>query len=541
MIVASWNPIPALVSHHSTFDRSVRPLLCALGLLLSEAAVAQEVKTIRLEGVSAMPPETLLGAARGIAEGKTFDPGLRSVLAQELEKIYRQRGYTLARVTGIEVSEDGTLTVALAEGRLREVVLRGLTRTRPGVLQAVLRLKPGAIWREDIVAEDRSRLARLGIFDDIQVAARAPGTPDEDEKASRALSAPPTDELGLFDLIVRVKERSTGNVAATVGYNDGTGFVGFVDLSEANLSGSARQVSLQWQRIADATLLSDGTFLSQRPRQAFSLGLAQPALKPGSLGLQASIYNQNTVFLPFFGGVGETLRSYEKRIGGRIEGSKSLGKTLSGLITLRQDRVGYESDIPAGLLLGTSERETASALVGAWGIGLQADGRDVRDQPRRGFLHRLSLERAGGLFGGDVRFTQARLDLRQYEALGESPQSPVLAVRLLGGTSSGETPLPEQFFLGGFELLRGYELFSLRGDRMLLGSAEVRFPLGEGMSGVAFGDFGNAWRPGQALRAGNLKATLGVGLRFASPLGPIRFDLAHGDRIRTYVSLGQSF
>ena len=114
-------------------------------------------------------------------------------------------------------------------------------------------------------------------------------------------------------------------------------------------------------------------------------------------------------------------------------------------------------------------------------------------------------------------------------------------MRLLGGTSTGDVPLSEQFFLGGFELLRGYEFFSVRGDKMALGSAEVRVPLGADTAGVLFVDAGNAWLPGQNVSASGLKVGGGVGLRFQSPLGPIRFDLAFGNRSRTYISLGQSF
>ncbi|MGC4046607.1 MAG: BamA/TamA family outer membrane protein [Armatimonas sp.] len=516
-------------------------LTLAATVLIVQAASAQEVKSVQLEGVSVFPKAELLTAARGFVEGKTLDDSARERLARGIEGIYQQRGYTLARVSSIDLSESGVLTITIAEGKVREVILRGLKRTRPAVLRAALRTRAGDVWREDIVSEDRDRLARLGIFDDIQIAPRAPGVPDDKDKDSKTPVSAPSDELGVFDMVVRVKERSTGNVAATVGYNDGTGFVGFLDLSETNLAGSAQQVSLQWQRISDSILLNDGTFLDGRARQAFSLGLVQPALKPNSVGIKASIYNQNTVFLPFFGGVSETLRSYERRAGGRIEASRAINKNLSGFFSLRNDRVGYEDDTPEELFLGTSTFERSDANIGAWGFGLQADRRDQPNNPTRGFLHRISIERAGDLFGGDVSFTQTKLDLRQYNALGTSSHSPILALRLLGGNSSGSVPLPEQFFLGGFDLLRGYDLFAIRGDRMLLGSAEVRFPLGDGMSGVAFGDFGNAWRPGQSVRPGNLKGGIGVGLRFASPIGPIRFDIARGDKVRTYVSLGQSF
>jgi outer membrane protein assembly factor BamA len=358
-------------------------------------ARAQDVRSVRLEGVSALPYPELQALTEGLARAKPLDDDLRQTLARAIEGAYREKGYSLARVVSIELDEKtGELRIALAEGRLREIVLRGLTRTRPGVLRAALQLKPGMLFRDDLARDDRERLARLGLFDDIQIAPRAPGAPDEKDAPK---TPTPTDELGVFDLVVRVKERSTGNVAATVGYGEGTGFVGFLDLSEANLGGRARQVSLQWQRIANSLLLSDGTFFNERPRQAFQLGLVQPALKPGSVGFRANIYNQNTVFLPFFGGVNESLRSYEKRAGGRLEASRQVSKKLAGFVSVRSDEVGYESDTPPELLLGTSTPETAPARIGAWGLGLQADGRDRLDSPRRGFLHRLWSERADSL------------------------------------------------------------------------------------------------------------------------------------------------
>ncbi len=132
-------------------------------------------------------------------------------------------------------------------------------------------------------------------------------------------------------------------------------------------------------------------------------------------------------------------------------------------------------------------------------------------------------------------------DLRSYAPLGNRPQSPILALRLLGGRVDDNAPLSEQFWLGGYELLRGYDLFSIRGSRMLLSSTELRVPLGPGFQGVVFTDIGNAFRPGDAVRFGNLKGSGGLGLRFLTPIGPIRLDVAYGNQIQTYVSLGQSY
>lgn len=513
-----------------------RPALALLAsLALGATARAQSV---RFEGVTVVPQELLRARLSALKPDAVLDAELRARIAQTVEGVYKERGFSLARLVGVERAEDGALIVTLAEGRVREILTRGAKRTKTSVVRAALALKPGDVWSDNAVRDARERLFRLGIFDDVQIASRAPGAPDPtrgDEKPSAATPAE-ADTLGVVDVVIRVKERTSGNVAATVGYADGAGFIGFVDLSEANLGGSARQVSLQWQRVADVVPLTDGSFQATRPRQAFQLALRQPALTSKSASLAVDVYDQNTVLLPYFGANVETIRSYEKRSGGRLEVGKSVGRALTGFVSLRSDVVGYDKSVPVDFLAGATASELAPTRVGAWGIGLAADGRDRADFPRRGFLHRVQVESAGSLLGGQRNFTRATLDLRRYAALGPNSSAPTLALRLLGGSATGDVPLPEQFYLGGFELLRGYELFSSRGTKMALGSAEVRFPLGDGMTGVAFTDVGGAGKSSIAL-----KGSVGVGLRFASPIGPIRFDLARGDRFQTYVSLGQSF
>jgi outer membrane protein insertion porin family len=99
-------------------------------------------------------------------------------------------------------------------------------------------------------------------------------------------------------------------------------------------------------------------------------------------------------------------------------------------------------------------------------------------------------------------------------------------------------PLSESFWLGGFDL-RGYEFDEFRGDRMVLFSGEMRFPVLEGIQGVVFLDAGDAWRKGESVQ---LNVGGGVGVRFFTPFGAIRLDLAAGKRrVFTYVTLGQPF
>lgn len=503
------------------------------------AAVAQEsvptVQRVEVLGASVLSAAQLADIARSVLEGKHPEPSLMRRAFDAIREAYRQRGYSLAQVTSYQIDPQGTLQVTVAEGRIRRILYQGNQRTKASVLKEALSLREGMIYREETIQEDRARLARLGIFSDILILGRVPD--DSDAKKPEVPTATSSDLLGLVDLVVRIKEAQTGNVAATVGYGDQTGLVGFVNLSEANLFGTGNRVSAQWQRFGRVIFQNDGTFLQEPPRTAFDISFQRPAFGPRSMTYGVSAYDQNTIFLPTFGMPIETLRSYERRKGGSGFIGKQLGRRGNVSLTARRDLVGYDV-VPDRLNPPVIDLSRARATVAALGVVLQIDTRDRADNPHNGGLDRLRTESAGPQFGGDRRFSQASLDLRRYTPLGliNKPNA-TLAFRLFGGASTGQVPLSEQFFLGGFELLRGYEFFSIRGDRMALGSVEARVPLGADTSGVLFVDTGNAWGAG----TNGFKTSFGAGLRFQSPFGPIRLDVAVGDRVRTYLSLGQSF
>lgn len=518
--------------------------LAALAAAVSHARaqeVAPPLHGVEIVGATAVPTETLRAAAGAVSVGRPGGAETVRAAVEAVLAIYRQKGFSLTQIAETDVLADGILRLRVAESRIRRVVVRGNQRTREATIRAALSVRPGELYRDVQVQEDRTRLARLGIFADVSVAPRGPGAADEPAGApeSREKEAAPDDEIGLVDIVVRVKEQQTGNVAATVGYGDATGLIGFVDLSENNVLGTGQRVALQWQRTARVIALDDGTLTEENPRMAFSLSYARPALGARRTAFGVDLYDQNTVFLPFFGNNTETLRTYERRRGAALRVGREMGPAWSLFLTARRDAIGYDA-VP-DRLMPPAEIGRAAATVAALGFSLQVDRRDAIDSPHRGFLHQLDFEDAVGRFGGDRKFRQARLDLRQYVPLDTRRHGPLVAWRFLGGVSSGDVPLPEQFFLGGFDLLRGYDLFSVYGDRMLLGTAEIRVPLGQGLAGVVFSDVGNAWRSGTPFRPARLRAGSGLGLRFLSPIGPIRFDIAYGSRVQTYISLGQSF
>jgi outer membrane protein insertion porin family len=181
-------------------------------------------------------------------------------------------------------------------------------------------------------------------------------------------------------------------------------------------------------------------------------------------------------------------------------------------------------------------------------------------------LGRANLTDTGPDAFGSSNFGKYVTDLRRYVPLRahratnpaerQRERVPVLALRLMGGLSSGKLPYFEQFFIGGADSLRGYLEDRFWGSRMFLASTEFRYPLASSLMGVAFADLGDAWASSSDFQFSdptlqtryqqhtNFSPSYGVGfgIRVVTPLGPLRLDYAIGkEGGRTHFSIGHSF
>jgi outer membrane protein assembly factor BamA len=187
---------------------------------------------------------------------------------------------------------------------------------------------------------------------------------------------------------------------------------------------------------------------------------------------------------------------------------------------------------------------------------------------RRGSIVNVHLERAGARPWGDFNYTEITLEARHYKTIGRFG---VVALRGRIGTIDGQgpdesdVPFFKRYFLGGSNSLRGwgrFEVSPLSGSGLPIGghsmvemSSELRTPLFGKASLVLFADAGSvassAWN-----FADELRYDAGPGLRYLTPVGPIRVDLAfqlnripnllvdgepESRRWRVHFSLGQAF
>ena len=481
-----------------------------------------QVAKFDIRGVKVIPISHLTSKLRRLESVSTQS------VATAIQGAYKAEGYPLAVVTDVEKQGDNWV-VNVAEGRIRKIIVVGSKKSNLAQVDRFLDLQVGNPYHLPTSQRDRARLARLGAFADVQIA------PIVGDDAA-------IDELGTVDVKVTLKDTQTGNVAATVGYGDFTGFTGFVSLTENNLFGSLNQAQLNWQRWSFLTLDAFGNFVQQPARQAFSVSLQHPVANAKSSGIDVSLYDQNTLFLPTFSSNVETLRNYEQRKGGNARLGRRFGRN-EVWFGYRHDDVSMAA-APDSLGASPSELAASVGTVSAIRFQVGSDSRDNAVNPQTGTNWRISTESASLFLGGTTSFSKSEMDFRSYHRL--SPETPTrkqgltLASRTMLGVTSGSVPLTEQFYLGGFDLMRGYDLYSLRGASMFLQTAELRVPVSDSVTGAFFVDYGGA-SAGTSISGKDLKTGIGAGLRFATPFGPIRLDFAVGRRLQTYVSLGQNF
>jgi outer membrane protein insertion porin family/translocation and assembly module TamA len=235
------------------------------------------------------------------------------------------------------------------------------------------------------------------------------------------------------------------------------------------------------------------------------------------------------------------------------------------------DRARNDLTLTTALIALGLDRNTQqqAGTLNAIGIDAQHSTADNLLNAHRGYQIAGHVEEAGKGVGGTFSYYAASVDGRYYLPLNHNQL--VLASRLqLGalappGNDQTRVPFSKRYFLGGATSVRGwgqYELGPLSGgvpiggDSMLAFSEEIRAMLHGNLGGVLFLDGGNVWEDRWHFNLSDLRYAIGPGLRYQTPVGPIRFDLGYQlnpipgllvngvpqtRRWRIHFSIGQAF
>lgn len=463
------------------------------------------VGEIRIAGDNAVPADRMREAVR-LKRGDVFD---RETLIQDLlnlstlmkdkgyaeanvrPQVEKRKEYPLADVT--YVAEQGTLF------RFGRVEVVGNTKTYDKVARRQFEVADGKTYSETALKESKENLVRTSYFKDVKVTTSQSPTA-HDEK----------------DVKVEVQEGPTGTLSGGLGFSSIDKLFGVVQVSENNLFGRGWKSSLNSQFGARKTV--------------FSLDFREPNLFDTDYSLLLNAYNSSTRYTDF----------QRKARGGKIGLGYNFTRLTSGSLSYRHDssEILETGAVASSILLdefnkGTQQTRSVS-------LNLTRNSTDRYVDPTRGSVQSASVEYAGGPFGGSSRFLKYFLTEKVYFPVLESS---VLSGNLMWGhvasTEGGaRIPIFERFFLGGPYSVRGFKSRSLSpadpntgelygGNKELVFNAEFVFPLMKevGFKGVVFFDAGNTWRqsewPG---KDEGLRYSAGFGVRWYSPMGPLRFE-----------------
>jgi len=456
-----------------------------------------------------------------LKEGDVFNRSAIRAMARDITDRYSAIGRARAEITPTTDVQNDTRRVDVvltiregAEIYVERINITGNTRSSEKVLRRELRVVEGELFTHQKLVRSRQRLFNLGYFDEVNASVESGSTPDR------------------VVVNVDVKERATGIFSIGAGYSSLDGIFGVLDVTQRNLFGRGQEVFLRVRFGAKS--------------QLGLVGFTEPYLFDIPLRAGVDFYEREREFDDFT----------EERLGGDLRASYPLTEyvTLSSVYRLENVKIGDVADDATDDL----KKEAGTKLNSVIEFTLARDTRDNIFEPTRGSRHVIDVNFAG--LGGDTRF---------YRVVGETVwffPLPVLdlvwAARGLSGYARGwggeEVPIFERFFLGGATSLRGQRTRSvgpkdakgegIGGTSEVLFSTELLIPVFPRFRFALFFDAGNAYGFGTDFDPTDLRLGAGVGLRFFSPLGPLRLDVGYNlDRepgekaYQIHFSVGSSF
>ena len=373
------------------------------------------------------------------------------------------------------------------------ISISGNTKTRDKVIRRQLAFVEGDLYSSSKLKTSYMKLNRIRYFEEIDF--QTVKGPDE----------------GLTDINIRVKEKPTGMFSIGAGYSAQEQAVFMAQVSQQNLFGRGQTLSLSAQLGSSTT--------------NYELSFIEPWLFDMPLWSKWEIW--------------DTEREYDSYDVSTQGFGTTLGYPLWSYVT---GYLGYRlstnnvRNVEEGASTYIKEQEgsiTESSLTGT----LTRDTTDDYMFPTRGSKNTISTEYSGGLLQGDTDFTKYTGSSTWFFPL---PMDTVFGVRgragLMQKNGDKKIPIYDRFYLGGINSLRGLRDVGptdpatgdvIGGETMACFNLDFIFPLvkNAGMKGVIFFDTGNTWESGYDL--GDMRRTAGVGVRWYSPIGPLRLEWGH--------------
>ena len=490
------------------------------------------VSSVKLEG-NYLDRDDEFKSLVAIRAGEPYNADQVAETTKAFSDHFGNFGFAFARIEAVpEIDrEKGQVALVLTSDPQRRAYVRrisvaGNDRTRDDVVRREFRQFEASRYDGEKIRLSRDRVDRLGYFTEVDVESQeVPGAPDQ------------------VDLVISVKEKPTGSLQLGAGFS------------------SAEKVSFSFA-IKQENVFGSGNYLG--------------------VDVNTSKYKRTLVFSttnPYFtqDGISRTIdlyyrtdKPYEDQ-GGNYElvttgASARFGVPFSETDTvffgggLEQTRIKPGTNIPAAYLVYADRYGYTSSAVPLT-IGWSRDSRDSALAPNSGVYQKLNSEWS---IAGDARYLRANYQYQQYVPLNKKFTLAFNGELGLGkGINGRPFPVFKNFYSGGLGSVRGFDQgtlgprdvtgASLGGPKKVSLNVELIAPFpGAGndrtLRVFTFADIGNVYGDNERVRLSEMRASVGVGLSWISPLGPLRLAYAKpvrkfaGDRIQELqFQIGTSF
>ncbi|BAZ94452.1 outer membrane protein assembly factor BamA [Thiohalobacter sp. COW1] len=471
------------------------------------------IKEVRLSGDLVVDAEELFPLV-GVNAGEIFSRKRVSDTVERISEYLGNEGYAFANVNTIpdvdEESKEVQVTFFVDPGKrvyVRRIDMRGNTKTRDEVLRREMRQMERGWFSASAVERSRTRLDRLGFFEEVNVETPAvPGAPDQ------------------VDVNFSVKERPSGNLILGVGYAQSSGLLLNASVSQNNFLGTGKRLSVNFNNSDYDTLYSFNYSNPYYTIDGISRGFGAFYRETDAAEANIAEYNVDS----FGGNVSHGIPISEfNQIRLNVEYEHiELGTTIISPFIV-EDFINAEGDTFDTL-----------KLTGSWSY----DSRNRAIFADRGTLQSVSAEVT--VPGLDLQYYKLNLRQQVFLPLTELFTLSLNAEIGYGGAYGDFDALPffENFFAGGVRTVRGWEDNTLGprdarfndpigGAFKTVGNVELIFPPpffadSNSFRMLGFFDIGNVYEDVDDFDANELRYSVGVGATWLSPLGALTFSLA---------------
>lgn len=395
--------------------------------------------------------------------------------------------------------------------------LLGDTLINAGTLQRQMAFRPDQRFSHEKLEKTQRQIYQLGIYQFVTVKAAMDSTPQR-----------------ILPVGIQLKAAPPWTIKVGAGYSYEDQFRTFIDLRKLNFLHGARRLNL---------------YLKYSHLEPWHVDLK--LTQAGFPGPQATL-----LINPFFLRQREPAYTID-RTGANVAFQQRFATFTDGFLryTLEQNYLKVSS-VTRDQALDSSN--IALYQKSAVTLGLARDNSLPIFNPEKGLFTAATFTWTGIGFRSDFHYFKLLLETRHYQKLTHSL---ILASRIKFGSmqplqQDRFTPIEDRFYAGGSMSVRGWPYAELGpkssadaplgGNSLLELGGELRYPITGPLSGVLFMDLGNIWSRVNGQRLDQLEAAAGAGLRFRTPIGPIRLDfgwpLASGHLpMQVHLSIGQAF